>query len=131
MDTVQAILDFNAGRDPERLAMKYQAMRASPCLTLEMTLRKLGHAVTAVTDGHAALEAAADRAGVGRGARAAHQQGFGFAHRKAHARTFGSIPAIRRKLASISWPCSVAMLSGWNCTEWIGRLSWRKPMTLR
>ena len=27
-----------------------------------------------------------------------------------------------RKLASRSWPCSVAMDSGWNWTPWIGRV---------
>ena len=26
----------------------------------------------------------------------------------------------RGSCASSSWPCSVAMLSGWNCTPWIG-----------
>ena len=40
-----------------------------------------------------------------------------------------SMPHISRKLASSAWPCSVAMLSGWNCTPWIGRLAWRKPIT--
>lgn len=34
----------------------------------------------------------------------------------AHARERASIPQISRKLASMAWPCSVAMLSGWNCT---------------
>ena len=48
------------------------------------------------------------------------EQVFGFI--QGHARTLGSTPAIRRKLASIAWPCSVAMLSGWNWTPWIGRL---------
>ena len=31
-----------------------------------------------------------------------------------HAITRGVIPHSWRKLASIAWPCSVAMLSGWN-----------------
>ena len=31
-------------------------------------------------------------------------------------------PAWSRKLASSSWPHSVAMDSGWNCTPWIGRV---------
>ena len=35
----------------------------------------------------------------------------------------------RRKLASRAWPCSVAMLSGWNWTPWIGSVAWRSPMT--
>ena len=30
MDLIRALLDFNAGRDPKRLAMKFVAMRASP-----------------------------------------------------------------------------------------------------
>lgn len=30
MDVIRLIQDFNAGRDPERLQMKYRAMRASP-----------------------------------------------------------------------------------------------------
>lgn len=34
MDVVRAILDFNAGRDPERLAMKFAKMRRSPFLFL-------------------------------------------------------------------------------------------------
>ncbi len=42
------------------------------------------------------------------------EQFFGFV--QVHAIAFGSSPAIPRKLASISWPCSVAMDSGWNCT---------------
>gem|GEM_PF-4451880 len=46
-----------------------------------------------------------------------------------HARSRGVRPQMRRKFASIAWPCSVAMLSGWNCTPWIGRLAWRKPIT--
>ncbi|PAV92822.1 hypothetical protein WR25_05073 [Diploscapter pachys] len=47
-----------------------------------------------------------------------------------HGRSRTGMPAIVRKLASMAWPCSVAMLSGWNCTPWIGRCSWRKPMTM-
>src|SRR3546814_3834284 len=39
-----------------------------------------------------------------------------------------AIPASFRKLASKAWPCSVAILSGWNCTPWIGRSRWRMPM---
>ena len=39
-------------------------------------------------------------------------------------------PASVRKLASRAWPCSVAMLSGWNWTPWIGSVAWRKPMTV-
>ena len=35
-------------------------------------------------------------------------------------RRFGERPASRRKFARMSWPCSEAMLSGWNCTPWIG-----------
>src|SRR6185369_10370168 len=35
----------------------------------------------------------------------------------------GRSPAIFMKLASISWPYSVAMLSGWNWTLWMGRFS--------
>ncbi len=31
-----------------------------------------------------------------------------------HAGIFASIPQISRKLASRAWPCSVAILSGWN-----------------
>jgi uncharacterized protein (DUF2252 family) len=30
LDITSTIASFNAGRDPERLAMKYKAMRASP-----------------------------------------------------------------------------------------------------
>ena len=41
----------------------------------------------------------------------------------------GSNPHTAKKLASRAWPCSVAMLSGWNCTEWIGSVAWRKPIT--
>ena len=37
--------------------------------------------------------------------------------------------AIARKLASNSWPCSLAMLSGWNCTPKTGSVRWRMPMT--
>src|SRR5690606_9209774 len=59
------------------------------------------------------------RARVGEGAEAAH----------AARRSATGNPAIRRKLASIAWPCSVAMLSGWNWTPWIGNSTWRKPMT--
>ena len=36
-DIVQTILDFNAGRDPERLAMKYAKMRTSPYVFLRGT----------------------------------------------------------------------------------------------
>ncbi len=37
MDIVQTILDFNTGRDPERLAMKYAKMRTSPYVFLRGT----------------------------------------------------------------------------------------------
>jgi uncharacterized protein (DUF2252 family) len=37
MDAVRQIQDFNAGRDPERLRMKYRAMRASPFAFLRGT----------------------------------------------------------------------------------------------
>jgi hypothetical protein len=37
-------------------------------------------------------------------------------------------PARSRKLASSSWPHSVAMDSGWNCTPWIGRVLCCTPM---
>jgi len=37
MDVVRRIRDFNAGRDPERLAMKYSNMRASPFVFLRGT----------------------------------------------------------------------------------------------
>lgn len=37
MDPVRQILMFNAGRDPERLALKYRAMRASPFAFLRGT----------------------------------------------------------------------------------------------
>src|SRR5690606_20408322 len=43
---------------------------------------------------------------------------------------FAAIPQIARKLRRRSCPCSVAMLSGWNCTPWIGSSRWRKPITL-
>ena len=33
-----------------------------------------------------------------------------------------------RKLRSSAWPPSEAMLSGWNCTPWIGRSRWARPM---
>ncbi len=34
VDAVRSVLDYNAGRDPERLRMKYRAMRASPFVFL-------------------------------------------------------------------------------------------------
>ena len=37
MDVVRQIRDFNAGRDPERLALKYRAMRSSPFAFLRGT----------------------------------------------------------------------------------------------
>ena len=46
-----------------------------------------------------------------------------------HAGTCASIPHRPRKFASSAWPCSVAMISGWNCTPWIGSSRWRKPIT--
>src|SRR3546814_3231144 len=51
-----------------------------------------------------------EEGGIGKGAEAAH----------AACRSVTGRPAMRRKLASIAWPCSVAMLSGWNWTPWIG-----------
>lgn len=36
-DVIQTIIDFNAGRDPERLAMKYAKMRTSPYVFLRGT----------------------------------------------------------------------------------------------
>src|SRR5690606_31474042 len=75
---------------------------------------------------------------VGRNAvehRAEGRLGFVFLQRPvdgrqyAHASAFASIPQTRRKFASRSCPCSVAMLSGWNWTPWIGSSRWRKPMT--
>ena len=33
-----------------------------------------------------------------------------------------------RKFRSSAWPCSEAMLSGWNCTPWIGRCCGARPM---
>src|SRR5690606_6735084 len=66
------------------------------------------------------------------------ERGFGFVLRQrtidwgqgGHAGAFASMPQIFRKFASSSCPCSVAMLSGWNCTPWIGKSRWRKPITL-
>src|SRR5690606_8434171 len=37
-------------------------------------------------------------------------------------------PCCLRKLASSSWPCSVRMDSGWNCTPSMFRVLWRRPM---
>src|SRR5262249_37996462 len=37
-------------------------------------------------------------------------------------------PASRRKFPRRRWPCSEAMLSGWNCTPWIGSVLWATPM---
>ena len=37
-------------------------------------------------------------------------------------------PVRRTKFASSSWPCSEAMLSGWNCTPWIGSSRCINPM---
>ena len=51
------------------------------------------------------------------------------AHAPVLSGAFASIPQILRKFASSSWPCSVAMLSGWNCTPWIGSSRWRNPIT--
>src|SRR3546814_14795981 len=59
-----------------------------------------------------------EEGGIGKGAEAAH----------AACRSVTGRPAMRRKLASIAWPCSVAMLSGWNWTPWIGSSTWRTPM---
>src|SRR5690606_3404052 len=47
-----------------------------------------------------------------------------------HAGTLAGRPQTRRKFASNACPGSVAMLSGWNCTPWIGSSRWRKPITL-
>ena len=33
-NVVQRIMDFNAGRDPERLALKYRAMQTDPLVFL-------------------------------------------------------------------------------------------------
>ena len=41
IDVVGRIQGFNAGRDPERLAMKYRAMRASPFAFLRCTCHLL------------------------------------------------------------------------------------------
>src|SRR4029078_6475791 len=41
----------------------------------------------------------------------------------------GAMPAISRKLASSAWPCSEAMLSGWNCTPCTGCVLCCRPMT--
>ena len=49
--------------------------------------------------------------------------GVGQQRDRGHASAFTGTPAIVRKLASIAWPCSVAMLSGWNCTPWIGNVA--------
>src|SRR5712692_1634019 len=37
--------------------------------------------------------------------------------------------AMSRKLRKIRWPCSEAMLSGWNCTPCAGSMRWASPMT--
>ena len=34
-----------------------------------------------------------------------------------------------RKFFSMAWPCSVRMLSGWNCTPSTSRVLWRMPIT--
>ena len=44
----------------------------------------------------------------------APEQRLRLGQRQAHASSLTGIPQIRRKFASIAWPCSVAMLSGWN-----------------
>ena len=48
---------------------------------------------------------------------------------RGHAAPLVRMPASVRKLASSAWPCSVAMLSGWNWTPWIGSSRWRRPIT--
>ena len=37
LDVAQTIADFNRGRDPDRLAMKYRNMRTSPFVFLRGT----------------------------------------------------------------------------------------------
>src|SRR3546814_15868227 len=44
-----------------------------------------------------------------------------------HASVLASMPPNPSKLASMACPCSVAMLSGWNCTPWIGSAHCRTP----
>src|SRR6185503_16478675 len=38
---------------------------------------------------------------------------------------------VARKARSMSWPCSVRKLSGWNCTPNSGHFSWRIAMISR
>src|SRR5690606_24660618 len=71
---------------------------------------------------------------------AVHDEGHGFAHFRPAERggLFGALQVggehahdqwiLFRKLRSMSWPCSVAMLSGWNCTLWTGLVLWARPM---
>ena len=47
--------------------------------------------------------------------------GFRLADIGQAARAGALVPRTKaRKLARMVWPCSLAMLSGWNCTPWIG-----------
>src|SRR5690606_17842501 len=46
----------------------------------------------------------------------------------AHAAALLSGRVRSRKLRSSACPCSDAMLSGWNCTPWIGSDLWLRPM---
>ena len=39
-----------------------------------------------------------------------------------------SSPPDRGNSRNMSWPYSEAMLSGWNCTPWIGSVRWARPM---
>ena len=48
----------------------------------------------------------------------------------AELRRRGAMPASSRKLASSSWPCSEAMLSGWNCTPCTGCVLCCRPMMM-
>src|SRR5690606_7600541 len=50
------------------------------------------------------------------------EQGLATAHAGTTARS--------RKLRSIAWPCSEAMLSGWNCTPSMGKSRCRSPMII-
>jgi len=51
MGIVRRLLDFNAGRDPERLQMKYRAMRASPAEALLLCIGKQSHVLRALQPG--------------------------------------------------------------------------------
>src|SRR5262249_26258831 len=39
-------------------------------------------------------------------------------------------PACWRKFFNRAWPCSEAMLSGWNCTPWMGLVLCCRPMMM-